>query len=141
MSVTRIILSLLFAVLFSLPVLAGCGVTDYSLHAAALKDMNVYVLYIMDAALDVVFACCAILCIYSATTIYVKMQMGEDGVIKAIATLIGTCIFAVCAVFILPAFFGIVMFIEKALAFFGRDDGKRRQMRNYIISMLENYNQ
>lgn len=38
-------------------------------------------------------------------------------------------------------FCGIVMFIEKALAFFGRDDGKRRQMRNYIISMLENYNQ
>lgn len=109
MSALRIILSLLFAVFFCHPALAGCGVTDYGLHAAALKDMNVYVLYIMDAALDVVFACCAILCIYSATTIYIKMQMGEDGVIKAIVTLVGTCIFALCAVFILPAFFGIVM--------------------------------
>ena len=36
------------------------------------------------------------------------MQSGEDGVMKAIYTLIGACIFLVGASIVLPGFFGFV---------------------------------
>ena len=86
----------------------ACGATDYTSHTFALYNMVVYILAVMTSVLTVLYVLATIIGLYSATTIYIKMQSGEDGVMKAIYTLIGPCIFLVGASIVLPGFFGFV---------------------------------
>ena len=58
-----------------------------------------YVLYLC-------YAIAAIMAVISAVQIYIKINMGEDGVTKSIVTLIGACLFIIGASIVLPAFFG-----------------------------------
>ena len=58
-----------------------------------------YVLYLC-------YAIAAIMAVISAVQIYIKINMGEDGVAKSIVTLIGACLFIIGASIVLPAFFG-----------------------------------
>ena len=51
-------------------------------------------------------AIAAIMAVISAVQIYIKINMGEDGVTKSIVTLIGACLFIIGASIVLPAFFG-----------------------------------
>ena len=39
-------------------------------------------------------------------TIYIKMNTGEDGVVKSIVSLVGACLFIIGASIVFPAFFG-----------------------------------
>ena len=84
----------------------ACGATDYTSHSFALYNMVVYILAVMTTVLTVLYVLATIIGLYSATTIYIKMQSGEDGVMKAIYTLVGACIFLLAASIVLPAFFG-----------------------------------
>lgn len=99
---------LLLLALLSLaqPVIANCGITDYSGNSGRLYNMVVFVLTCCTAVLYLLYAIAALLSIYSATSIYIKMQAGEEGFTKSIIVLVGSCIFLLIATIVLPAFFG-----------------------------------
>lgn len=99
---------LLLLALLSLaqPVIANCGTTDYSGNSGRLYNMVVFVLTCCTAVLYLLYAIAALLSIYSATSIYIKMQAGEEGLTKSIIVLVGSCIFLLIATIVLPAFFG-----------------------------------
>lgn len=88
------------------PILANCGTTDYSGNSGRLYNMVVYVLTCCSAVLYLLYSLAAILSIYSATNIYIKMQTGEEGFTKSILILAGACIFLLAGTVVLPAFFG-----------------------------------
>jgi len=100
-------LSVLF-LLLTLPLssYAKCGSVDYSQGAEALARMHDYVVTMMLYVLYVLYAGAGITAIISALQIYIKMNMGEDGVMKAILTLIGAILFIIGASIVMPAFFG-----------------------------------
>ncbi len=99
-----IALTLLLAV--PLEALAKCGSVDYSQGADALAKMHDYVVSTMLYILYVLYAGAGILAIISALNIYIKMNMGEPGVMKAILVLIGAILFMIGASVVLPGFFG-----------------------------------
>ena len=92
--------------LLTQPVMATCGTTDYSGNSGRLYNMVVYILTCCTAVLYLLYAIAALLSIYSATNIYIKMQTGEEGFTKSILILVGSCIFLLVATIVLPAFFG-----------------------------------
>jgi len=61
--------------------------------------MMLYTLYL-------IYAVSAIVSIYSVMQIYIKMNVGEEGVTKDIMTLVGACLFMIGASIVFPAFFG-----------------------------------
>ena len=91
----------------SLGVSARCGSVNYSWGADALHEMNVYVLVMMEYVLGLLYAVASLVALYSATGIYIKMQTGEEGIIKHILILVGAILFLISASIVLPAFFGI----------------------------------
>lgn len=86
---------------------ANCGTTDYSGSSGRLYDMVTYVFAISSLLVQLVYALAAILAIYSATGIYIKMQAGEEGFTKSIIVLVGSCLFLIGATIVMPAFFGV----------------------------------
>lgn len=101
---TYLLLSALL--LLAQPVMATCGTTDYSGNSGRLYNMVVFILTCCTAVLYLLYAIAAILSIYSATSIYIKMQAGEEGFTKSIIILVGSCLFLLGATIVLPAFFG-----------------------------------
>ena len=93
-------------VLLVQPVMATCGTTDYSGNSGRLYNMVVFILTCCTAVLYLLYAVAALLSICSATSIYIKMQAGEEGFTKSIIVLVGSCIFLLIATIVLPAFFG-----------------------------------
>lgn len=87
-------------------VFASFGVTNYELGTQGLQSMTTFTLASMSVVVQICFAIGAILAIYGATTIYIKMQNGEDGVVKSIYILVGACIFLVAMTIVFPQFFG-----------------------------------
>lgn len=92
---------------FCLAASARCGSVNYSWGADALHEMNVYVLVMMEYVLGLLYAVASLVALYSATSIYVKMQIGEDGFVKSVLLLVGAVLFLISASIVLPAFFGI----------------------------------
>ena len=82
------------------------GSVDYSWGADALATMHDYVITLALYVLYLCYAIAAIMAVISAVQIYIKMNMGEDGVTKSIVTLIGACLFIIGASIVFPAFFG-----------------------------------
>ena len=98
------ILVLVLLLTFPFSGFAKCGSVDYSQGAEALARMHDYVVTMMLYVLYVLYA--GIAAVISALQIYIKMNMGEDGVMKAILTLIGAILFIIGASIVMPAFFG-----------------------------------
>lgn len=91
----------------SMVCLANAGVPDYSMGAQELYRMNTdWIMPIGYSVVGIIYAIGAVLSIYSATTIYIKLQAGEDGFLKSCMMLIGAILFLMSAVWVLPAFFG-----------------------------------
>ena len=85
---------------------AKCGNVDYSWGADALATMHDYIVTMMLYVLWLCYAIAAIVSIYSVMQIYIKMNVGEEGVTKDIMTLVGACLFMIGASIVFPAFFG-----------------------------------
>lgn len=85
---------------------ADCGTTDYSGSSGRLYNMVVYVTAMCTYTVQLMYAIAAIMSIYSATSIYIKLQSGEEGFTKSIIILVGSCLFMIGATIVLPAFFG-----------------------------------
>lgn len=58
-----------------------------------------YVLYLC-------YAVAAVVAVVSAVQIYIKINMGEEGVIRSIVSLFWACMFIIAASVVFPAFFG-----------------------------------
>ncbi len=85
---------------------AKCGGVDYSWGADALAMMHDYVVTMMLYELYVLYAVASIVVIYASLQIYIKMNMGEDGIKKEIMMVVGACLFLIGASIVFPAFFG-----------------------------------
>lgn len=99
-------LMVLLLVAVSLSASADCGSTDYSGSMGRLYDMVVYVLNMCVFTMRLMYAVASVLAIYSATSIYIKLQAGEEGFTKSVLVLVGSCLFLVGATIVMPAFFG-----------------------------------
>lgn len=86
--------------------LAKCGGVDYSWGAGALALMHDYVVTLMFYVLYLSYAIAAIVVVISSLQIYIKMNIGEEGVTKEILFLVGACIFMISASLLFPSFFG-----------------------------------
>lgn len=86
--------------------LAKCGGVDYSWGAGALALMHDYVVTLMLYVLYLSYAIAAIVVVISSLQIYIKMNIGEEGVTKEILFLVGACIFMISASLLFPSFFG-----------------------------------
>lgn len=99
-------ISVLFGTAIPFAAYAKGGSVDYSWGADALATMHDYVITLALYVLYLCYAIAAIMAVISAIQIYIKINMGEDGVIKSIVTLVGACLFIIGASIVLPAFFG-----------------------------------
>lgn len=104
----RIARAIALATAVTVPFMASakCGGVDYSWGADALALMHDYVVTMMLYVLYLIYAISAIVAIYSSFQIYVKMNTGEDGIVKDMMMVVGACIFIVGASIVFPAFFG-----------------------------------
>ena len=85
---------------------AKCGGVDYSWGADALAMMHDFVVTMMLYVLYILYAVASIVVIYASLQIYIKMNMGEDGIKKEIMMVVGACLFLIGASIVYPAFFG-----------------------------------
>jgi hypothetical protein len=85
---------------------AKSGAVNYSWGADALATMHDFVVTNMMYVLYVCMAIATVFGIVSALQIYFKMNLGEDGVTKAIVRLVGAILFIIGASIVLPSFFG-----------------------------------
>ena len=106
MSKIKHTLTVSLAAAMPLVTLAKGGSVDYSWGADALATMHDYVITLALYVLYLCYAIAAIMAVVSAVQIYIKINMGDDGVTKSIVTLIGACLFIIGASIVLPAFFG-----------------------------------
>lgn len=84
---------------------AGAGHTDYKMSAQELQKLVEWVVGLGGASVMVIYSCAALLSMYSIATIYIKIQTGDSGFTKSIIMLIGSAIFIVSAVKVIPAMF------------------------------------
>ena len=87
-------------------VYAKCGGVNYSWGADALASMHDYVVTMMLYVLYICYALATVVGIISALQITIKMNIGEDGVKKAIMMLVGAILFIISASIVFPTFFG-----------------------------------
>ena len=85
---------------------AKSGAVNYSWGADALATMHDFVVTNMMYVLYVCMAIATVFGIVSALQIYFKMNLGEDGVTKAIVRLVGAILFIIGASIVLPSVFG-----------------------------------
>ena len=74
--------------------------------ADALATMHDFVVTMMLYVLYVCYAIASVFVVVSALQIYIKMNTGEDGVVKSIVSLVGACLFIIGASIVFPALFG-----------------------------------
>lgn len=102
----KYIFLLLAMFLFAQEAFAVCGSTDYSGSSGRLYNMVVYVLAMCSYVMQLMYAIATLFSLYSATSIYIKMQAGEEGFTKSIIMLVGSILFLLSATIVMPAFFG-----------------------------------
>jgi len=86
--------------------MAKCGGVDYSWGADALAKMHDFVVTMMLYVVYICYAVAGIVSVIAALQIYIKMNVGEEGVKKEIMTVVGAILFIIGATIVMPAFFG-----------------------------------
>lgn len=72
----------------------------------ALALMHDYVVTMMLYVLYLTYAIAALVTIYASLQIFIKMNAGEEGIVKEILMVVGACMFMIGASIVFPAFFG-----------------------------------
>ena len=85
---------------------AKSGSVNYSWGADALATMHDFVVTMMLYVLYICYAVASVFVVAAALQIYIKMNTGEDGVVKSIVSLVGACLFIIGASIVFPTFFG-----------------------------------
>ena len=91
----------------SLKMSAMCGAVDYDDGASALHDCAQWVLTMMQYVVYLLYAIASLLTLYNATVIYIKLNTGEEGLLKPVLVLFGSILFLIASTTLMPAFFGI----------------------------------
>lgn len=86
------------------------GGVNYTGGADRLIEAHNFVMSALIYVRDILFVIGALVALFSATQIYIKMNVGEDGVKKSIMMLVGACIFMIAISIIFPAFFGYTLY-------------------------------
>lgn len=84
-----------------------CGSVDYSQGSSALHDLAAYILTVMQYVVYILYAVASLLSLYSASVIYIKLNTGEEGLLKPCLMLFGAILFLGAVTYVMPAFFGI----------------------------------
>ena len=71
-----------------------------------LQLMHDYVVTMMLYVLYLTYAIAALVTIYASLQIFIKMNAGEEGIVKEILMVVGACMFMIGASIVFPAFFG-----------------------------------
>lgn len=100
------VLGAMISPLLSMTISARCGGVDYSWGADALAMMHDYVVTMMLYVLYISYAIAGIVVVIASLQIYIKMNTGEEGIVKQIMMVVGACIFLISAAIVLPAMFG-----------------------------------
>lgn len=100
------LLGAMISPLLSMTISAKCGGVDYSWGADALAMMHDYVVTMMLYVLYISYAIAGIVVVIASLQIYIKMNTGEEGIVKQIMMVVGACIFLISAAIVLPAMFG-----------------------------------
>lgn len=82
------------------------GSVNYTWGADALATMHDFIVTMMLYVLYICYTVASVFVVVAALQIYIKMNTGEDGVVKSIVSLVGACLFIIGASIVLPAFFG-----------------------------------
>lgn len=88
---------------------ASCGEVYYGMTSQGLVSMSEFIMMIMVYVKYLLHAIGCLVCFYSITAIYAKIQNGEDGFNKSIQMLVGAIFFMFAIEIIFPAFFGFSM--------------------------------
>lgn len=99
-------LAAILSPLLSMTISAKCGSVDYTWGADALAMMHDYVVTMMLYVLYLSYAIAGIVVVVASLQIYIKMNTGEEGIVKHIMMVVGACIFLISAAIVLPAMFG-----------------------------------
>lgn len=86
--------------------LAKCGSVDYSWGADGLAKAHDFVITMLLYVVYICYAIAGIVAVISSLQIYIKMNVGEEGVKKEILMVVGACLFIIGASIVMPAFFG-----------------------------------
>lgn len=96
----------LFTDIATVSATTSIGSTDYSSGYGGLSEMTAWVLGLAKGLGLLIYALAAILSLYSATAIYIKINAGEEGFLKSVYILIGSVLFLIFSTMFMPSFFG-----------------------------------
>lgn len=88
-------------------VYARCGETRYDWGADALHEASVFVLVVMEYTVGILYAIASLTALYAATSIYIKLNTGEEGFVKSLLVLLGAILFLIGATIVMPALFDV----------------------------------
>lgn len=86
--------------------LAKCGGVDYSWGADGLAKAHDFVITMLLYVVYICYAIAGVVAVISSLQIYIKMNVGEEGIKKEILTVFFAVLFIISASIVLPAFFG-----------------------------------
>ena len=86
--------------------LAKCGGVDYSWGADGLAKAHDFIITMLLYVVYLCYAIAGIVAVIASLQIYIKMNVGEDGIKKEILTVVGAILFIIGASIVMPALFG-----------------------------------
>lgn len=85
---------------------AKCGGVDYSWGADGLAKAHDFVITMLLYVVYLSYAIAGIVAVIASLQIYIKMNVGEEGIKKEILMVVGAILFIIGASIFMPALFG-----------------------------------
>lgn len=85
---------------------AKCGGVDYSWGADGLAKAHDFVITMLLYIVYLSYAIAGIVAVIASLQIYIKMNVGEEGIKKEIMMVVGAILFVIGASIFMPALFG-----------------------------------
>lgn len=85
---------------------AKCGGVDYSWGADGLAKAHDFVITMLLYVVYLSYAIAGIVAVIASLQIYIKMNVGEEGIKKEIMMVVGAILFIIGASIFMPALFG-----------------------------------
>ncbi len=85
---------------------AKCGGVDYSWGADGLAKAHDFVITMLLYVVYLSYAIAGIVAVIASLQIYIKMNVGEEGIKKEIMLVVGAILFIIGASIFMPALFG-----------------------------------
>ncbi|MCM1346302.1 MAG: DUF4134 domain-containing protein [Bacteroides sp.] len=86
--------------------MAKCGGVDYSWGADGLAKAHDFVITMLLYVVYLSYAIAGIVAVIASLQIYIKMNVGEEGIKKEIIMVVGAILFIISASIFMPALFG-----------------------------------